>query len=81
MAPGEDEAMHVSAAHELVAGDAGAGEKNGDCARHALRMVVECFRQVGQGEARQFPRAAIGPGLNLEWAMGGHRKQHNDNDG
>ena len=46
---GEDEVEDVSAADELVAGDGGVGEEDGDDAEDAGGLVVAGFEQVGDG--------------------------------
>ena len=47
---GEDEVENVAAADELVAGDGGVGEEDGDDAEDAGGLVVAGFEQVGNGE-------------------------------
>ena len=54
---GKDEVQDVSAADELIAGDGGVGEEDGDDAEHAGGLVVAGFEQVGDGELREFARA------------------------
>ena len=46
---GEDEVQDVSAADELVAGDGGVGEEDGEDAEDAGGLVVAGFEQVGDG--------------------------------
>ncbi len=47
---GKDEVEDVAAADELVAGDGGVGEEDGDDAEDAGGLVVAGFEQVGDGE-------------------------------
>ena len=54
---GKDEVEDVSAADELVAGDAGVGEEDGDNAQHTGGLVVADFQQIGNGELREPARA------------------------
>ena len=47
----------VAAADELIAGDRGVGEEDGDDAEHARGLVVARFEQVGDGELRELAGA------------------------
>jgi hypothetical protein len=42
--------QHIAAAFELVAGDAYIGKENGDRAENACRLVIACFKEVGERE-------------------------------
>ena len=48
---------HIAAAFELIAGDSDVGEKDGKRSEYARRLVVAGFKQIGQSELREFPRA------------------------
>ena len=54
---GEDEVEDVAAADELVAGDGGVGEEDGDDAEDARGLVVAGFEEVGDGELGELARA------------------------
>ena len=54
---GEDEVEDVSAADELVAGDGGVGEQDGDDAEDAGGLVVAGLEQVGDGVLGEFAGA------------------------
>ena len=53
---GKDEMQNVAATDELVAGDRGVGEENGDDAKNTSGLVVAGFEQVGNGELSEFAR-------------------------
>ena len=53
----EDEVEDVSAALELIAGDADVGEEDGDGAKDAGGLVVAGFEQIGEGKTRETPGA------------------------
>ena len=54
---GEDEVENVAAADELITGNGGVSEKNGDHAEDAGRLVITGLKQIRNGELRELPCA------------------------